>query len=71
MELTNENIDSQISRIILFAFCVGIFVFTMIWEFSLNWFFSMNYSKYLQKEDEKVSRKLKNSYIQKTTIEKS
>ena len=71
VELTNENIDSQISRIILFAFCVGIFVITMIWEFSLNWFFSMNYSKYLQKEDEKVSRKLKNSYIQKTTIEKS
>ena len=70
VSLNNENIDSQISRIILFAFCLCTFVITMIWEFFLNWFFSINYSKYLKKEDERVSKKLKNSYRQKTTVEK-
>ena len=66
VELDNEGTISQNSRIILFIFCLATFVISMIWEFFLNWFFSINYTKYLQKEDEKVSKKLKNTYRQKS-----
>ena len=69
VEVDNEGVYSQTSRIILFLFCLGTFVITMIWEFFLNWFFSINYTKYLKKEDEKVSKKLKNSYRQKSLIQ--
>ena len=68
IELDNEGINSQNSRIILFLFCLGTFILAMIWEFFLNWFFSINYSKYLRKEDEKVSKKLKHSYRQKSMV---
>ena len=68
VQLNNEGTNSQNSRIILFLFCLGAFCITMILEFSLNWFFSRNYSKYLKKEDEKVSKKLKKSYRQKSLI---
>ena len=69
VELDNEGIYSQNSRIILFLFCLGTFIITMIWEFFLNWFFSINYTKYLKREDEKVSKRLKNSYRQKSLIQ--
>jgi cation-transporting ATPase 13A3/4/5 len=68
VQLNNEGTNSQNSRIILFIFCLGSFLITMIWEFFLNWFFSMNYSKYLKKEDEKISKKLKKSYRQKSMV---
>ena len=66
VELDNEGTESQNSRLILFLFCLASFSITMIWEYFVNWFFSINYAKYLQKEDEKVSKRLKNSYRQKT-----
>ena len=69
VELDNEGVYSQNSRIILFLFCLGTFIITMIWEFFLNWFFSINYTKYLKREDEKVSKRLKNSYRQKSLIQ--
>ena len=68
VQLNNEGTNSQNSRIILFIFCLGSFLITMIWEFFLNWFFSMNYSKYLKKEDEKVSKKIQNTYRQKSMM---
>ena len=68
IQLDNEGTVSQNSRIILFLFCFGSFIITLILEFFLNWFFSINYSKYLKKEDEKVSKKLKNSYRLKSMI---
>ena len=68
IDLDNEGTHSQNSRIILFLFCLGSFVITMVWEFFLNWFFSINYSKYLKKEDEKVSKKLKKTYRQKSMV---
>ena len=66
IELNNEGTNSQNSRIILFFFCLGTFAISMIWEFFLNWFFSINYTNYLKNEDEKVNKKLKNSYRQKS-----
>ena len=66
VKLDNEGTSSQNSRIILFLFCLGSFIISMIWEYFLNWFFSRNYSKYLKIEDEKVSKRLKSSYRQKT-----
>ena len=68
IQLDNEGTVSQNSRIILFLFCFGSFIITLILEFFLNWFFYINYSKYLNKEDEKVSKKLKNSYRLKSMI---
>jgi hypothetical protein len=66
VELNNEGTESQNSRLILFLFCLASFSISMIWEYFVNWFFSINYAKYLQREDEKVSKRLKNSYRQKT-----
>ena len=68
ISLDNEGTNSQNIRIILFLYCLGSFVITIIWEFFLNWFFNINYSKYLKKEDEKVSKKLKKSYRLKSMI---
>jgi len=48
VKLDNEGTSSQNSRIILFLFCLGTFIITMIWEFFLNWFFSIDYTKYLK-----------------------
>ena len=68
IKLDDAGTNSQNSRIILFLFCLGAFFITMIWEFFLNWFFSINYSKYLKKEDEKVSKKIQNTYRQKSMM---
>ena len=62
VKLNSEGTNSQYSRLILFAFCVGDFLLTMAWEFFLSWIMELIYSKYLKQGDEKVNRKLKSNY---------
>jgi len=62
VKLNSEGTNSQYSRLILFAFCVGDFLLTMAWEFFLSWIMELIYSKYLKQGDEKVSRKIKSNY---------
>ena len=62
VKLNSEGTNSQYSRLILFAFCVGDFLLTMAWEFFLSWIMELIYSKYLKQGDEKVNRKIKSNY---------
>ena len=66
VELNSEGTNSQYSRLILFAFCVGDFILTMAWEFSLNWIVNFYYTKFVQNEGEKNIKKLKKNYRQKS-----
>ncbi len=45
VELNSEGTNSQYSRLILFAFCVGNFVLTILWELLLNWIMELYYRK--------------------------
>ena len=68
VELNSEGTNSQYSRLILFAFCFGNFLLTLAWELLLNWILKLNYNKFLQNEEEKVSKRIKNNYRQKSVI---
>ena len=57
VQLNSEGTNSQYSRLILFAFCVGNFLITMFWEFFLNWIMELYYCKFVQPKDEKVIKK--------------
>ena len=57
VELNSEGTNSQYSRLILFAFCVGNFILTMLWEFSLNWIMELYYRKcFLNGEDDTIKK---------------
>ena len=66
VELNSEGTNSQYSRLILFAFCVGDFLLTMFWEFSLNWIVNFYYIKFVQDDGEKIIKKSKLNYRQKS-----
>ena len=68
VKLNGEGTNSQYSRLILFAFCLGNFIVTMLWEFALNWFMNISYNKFLFNEDEKVTKKIKKIQRQKSMI---
>ena len=59
VELNSEGTNSQYSRLILFAFCVGNFALTMFWEFFLNWIMELYYRKCLLHEEDKTIKKIK------------
>ena len=66
VKLNSEGTNSQYSRLILIAFCIGDFFLTMALELSLNWIISWNYRKYLQVEEEIINKKNKSNYRQKS-----
>ena len=57
VQLNSEGTNSQYSRLILLAFCVGNFLLTMLWEFFLNWIMELYYCKFVQPKDEKDTKK--------------
>ena len=58
VELNSEGTNSQYSRLILFAFCVGNFILTMLWEFSLNWIMELYYRKCLYNDEDNTIKKI-------------
>ena len=57
VELNSEGTNSQYSRLILFAFCVGNFVLTILWELLLNWIMELYYRKcFLNGEDDTIKK---------------
>ena len=64
VQLNSEGTNSQYSRLILLAFCVGNFFITMIWEFFINWIMELYYCKFVESKDEKVSKKNKRNFKQ-------
>ena len=68
VELNSEGTNSQYSRLILIAFCIGNFFITMLWEFALNWIVAWIFSKSSSNEEESESKKKRATYRQKSMI---
>ena len=68
VELNSEGTNSQYSRLILIAFCIGNFFITMFWEFALNWIVAWIFNKSSSNEEESESKKKRATYRQKSMI---